>query len=92
MCTTRWVERHDSIITFRELFPYVVKALDIIEEGFDRKISTKAVSFNSSIKRSDFLASLEIVANLFSYTKDLSIRLQKVHNKIYRVHSHMLKK
>lgn len=76
MCTTRWVERHDSIITFRTLFPYIVNALDIIEEELDREISTKAVSFNSSIKRSDFLVSLEIAANLFSFTKDLSIRLQ----------------
>jgi len=91
MCTTRWVERHDSIITFRELFPYIVNALDKIEKGFDREISTKALSFSSSIKRSDFLVSLEIVANLFSYTKDLSIRLQSP-NKIYLVHSHMLKK
>lgn len=91
MCTTRLVDRLDSIITFRELFPYIVNTLDIIEEDFDCETSTKAISFNSSIKRSDFIVSLEIVENLFSYTKDLSIRLQ-IHNKIYQVHSHFLKK
>jgi len=89
MCTTRWVERHDSIITFRELFPYIVNALDIIEEDFDREISTKAVSFSSSIKRSDFLISLEIVANLFSYTKDLSIKLQSPQQDLSSAFSHV---
>lgn len=74
MCTTRWVERHDSIITFRELFPYIVNAFNIIEEDQDREISTKTLIFSSSMKRNDFLISLEIVANLFSYTKDVSIK------------------
>ncbi|KAL4126012.1 hypothetical protein QTP88_010244 [Uroleucon formosanum] len=37
---------------------------------------TKAANFNSSVKRSEFLVSFEIVANLFAYTKTLSIKLK----------------
>lgn len=89
LCTTRRVERHNSIIIFRELYPHVVATLEELKEETDREISAKSTNFNSSIKRSDFLISLKTVANLFSYTKTLSIQLQNP-IKICQVHFHML--
>lgn len=35
LCVTRWVERHDSVLTFRELFPFIVVALDELEGNSD---------------------------------------------------------
>lgn len=70
-CATRWVERWNSIIPI-----FSVYTLDKLEEDLDREISTKAGSFNSIIKLFNLFVSLEIVANLFSYIKRLSIRLQ----------------
>jgi len=37
LCTTRRVERHDSIITFRELYPHIVVTLEELEEETDRE-------------------------------------------------------
>lgn len=76
LCATRWVERHDSIITFYELYKFILITLEELETDSNRETSCKAVSFNSSVRRSEFVISLETVTNLFSYTKTLSIQLQ----------------
>ncbi|KAF0758036.1 zinc finger MYM-type protein 1-like [Aphis craccivora] len=72
LCAIRWVERHDSIITFRKLYAHIVITLEELKKMPDSETTCKAVTFSASIKRSEFLISLEIVANLFSYTKMLS--------------------
>ncbi|KAL4098636.1 hypothetical protein QTP88_023199 [Uroleucon formosanum] len=76
LCETRWVERHNSIITFHDLYKFILIALEELEKDSNRETSYKAANFNSSVRRSEFLVSLEIVANLFAYTKSLSIQLQ----------------
>lgn len=76
MCAIRWVERHDSIITFRKLYAHIVITLEELKKMPDSETTCKAVTFSASIKRSEFLISLEIVANLFSYTKMLRLVLQ----------------
>ncbi|XP_022181250.1 52 kDa repressor of the inhibitor of the protein kinase-like [Myzus persicae] len=42
LCPTRWVDRHDSIITFMELFDAVVDGLSIISTWQDRESSLGA--------------------------------------------------
>ncbi|XP_060853297.1 52 kDa repressor of the inhibitor of the protein kinase-like [Rhopalosiphum padi] len=76
LCATRWVERHNSIIMFHDLYKFILIALEELEKDSNRETSYKAANFNSSVRRSEFLVSLEIVANLFAYTKTLSIQLQ----------------
>ncbi|KAF0727401.1 zinc finger MYM-type protein 1-like, partial [Aphis craccivora] len=53
-----------------------IKLKVLIRKNSNRETSYKAANFNSSVRRSEFLVSLEIVANLFAYTKTLSIQLQ----------------
>lgn len=76
MCATRWVERHDSILTFKELYAHILSTLEVLENDRDVSTSSKAASFSSACKRSDFLASLEITAHCFSLTVRLSKELQ----------------
>lgn len=76
LCATRWVKRHNSIITFRKCYFYITIAVEDLEKMSDSENACKAVSYIASIRRSDFLMSLEIVAELFYYTKILSLILQ----------------
>ena len=32
LCETRWVERHDSVVTFVELLPAIYKTLDELQD------------------------------------------------------------
>jgi len=54
LCATRWVERHDSIITFRELYSYIIITLEELEKMSDSETACKAVGFSASIKRSEY--------------------------------------
>jgi hypothetical protein len=76
LCVTRWVDRHDPIITFHELYKFILISLEELEKDTNREISAKASSFNSSVKQSEFVVALETVTNLFVYTRSLSIQLQ----------------
>lgn len=49
----------------------------------DSDTACKAVSYSASIRRSDFLISLEIVAELFSFTRILSLVFQSSKSKAY---------
>jgi hypothetical protein len=89
LCATRWVEHHDSIITFRELYSYITITLEELEKMSDSETACKAVSYSASIRRSDFLISLEIVAELFSYTKMLSLVLQSSKLELSKAYSHV---
>lgn len=77
LCETRWVERHDALITFKELFLYIIEALDDYENnGSKSDSSSKAAMYGSAIRKSDFLVSLEVAVFIFSYTLNLSQILQ----------------
>jgi len=69
LCATLWVERHDSIITFRELYSYIILTLEELENMPGSETACKSIGFSASIKRSEFLISLEIVANFFHILK-----------------------
>ncbi|KAL4126007.1 hypothetical protein QTP88_010239 [Uroleucon formosanum] len=73
LCATRWVNRHDSIITFHELYKFILISLEELEKDTNREVSVKASSFNSSVKQSEFVVALETVANLFVYTSTEAI-------------------
>lgn len=76
LCATRWVERHDTLITFKDLLPVIVIALQQLENDKDNETSRNAMCYGSSIKRSDFLVSLWVTAYLFEYSVTLSTVLQ----------------
>ncbi|CAI6376442.1 unnamed protein product [Macrosiphum euphorbiae] len=75
LCETRWVERHDALITFKELFLYIIEALDEYENnGSKSDSSSKAAMYGSAIRKSDFLVSLEVAVFIFSYTLNLILQ------------------
>lgn len=78
MCPTRWVERHDSLLTFKELYEHVMNLLKDMASSneFDEETSTKAYMFYASLTRSDFIVALEVTAYCLSITHRLSERLQ----------------
>lgn len=77
LCETRWVERHDALITFKELILQIIEALDDYENnGSKSDSSSKLAMYGSAIRKSDFLVSLEVAVFIFSYILNLSQILQ----------------
>lgn len=75
-CETRWIERLDAIITFKEFFFPIFKALvDITEKG-NVESSKKAYSFQQTLKCGNFIVSMIVIYEIFSITQPLPIALQ----------------
>ncbi|XP_049964464.1 zinc finger MYM-type protein 1-like [Schistocerca serialis cubense] len=79
MCPTRWVERHDTLITFQELFVPVVTLLDELSSSRETnaEMASKACMFISAVRRGDFIVVLATAAYYFSLTLRLSEQLQR---------------
>ncbi|XP_060863640.1 zinc finger MYM-type protein 1-like [Metopolophium dirhodum] len=77
LCETRRVDRHDCLISFKELYIYTVATLEDLEfYDSNPETSSKASLYVSAITKSDFLVSLEVAVTCFSYTLQLSQVLQ----------------
>ena len=76
LCRTRWVEQHDSLLTFDQLLPAVVSALEKLQVGGSSEASTKATMLLGAICRFEFIISLQMAVLLFGITIRLSIALQ----------------
>ncbi|XP_039247869.2 zinc finger MYM-type protein 1-like [Styela clava] len=75
-CETRWVERHESITVFCELYSAVVYSLGQIEECRDRDAADKADEFKYRIMNADFICHLRILDSILGITYRLSVILQ----------------
>lgn len=86
-CATRWVERHEAVLSFKELYPAVVASLEEIAQWPGDTGST-AVLFLRSLDGS-FLVTMEILGTILQITKPLSQNLQSksqnVHNAVESV-------
>lgn len=89
LCNTRWVERHESVITFKQLIIPIVNTLEGLESDQDANTSSKAAMFSSSVKRSDFIISMEVAAYCLSHTLTLSKCLQTVDQDLSTALSHV---
>jgi len=77
MCETRWVQNHDGLICFQEMFEAIFSSLEEISEtSLEGEVSSRAFSFSSSIKSGEFVVALNCLAEMFSYTLTLSKILQ----------------
>ncbi|KAL4120004.1 hypothetical protein QTP88_012752 [Uroleucon formosanum] len=74
LCATRWVQRYDAVNDFVELFPFVVAALEIISEWNDSSATDASILLKAI--DSEFLISLQVIKNLFSYGLPLCKQLQ----------------
>lgn len=76
MCETRWVENHDGLLRFKEIYKAIVDTLDDLSTDMDCETSSKANSFLRSVISSDFVISLCCLGMLFPYTLTLCKILQ----------------
>lgn len=73
MCETRWVERHDSVLTFLSTLPSLPAVLEKLAEMSN---DGKAFSLLHSITNSEFIVSAVVLADVFSQTLPLAKKLQ----------------
>ncbi|CAH2315613.1 52 kDa repressor of the inhibitor of the kinase-like [Pelobates cultripes] len=76
LCETRWVERHDSLIRFRDGLVKVVSALSAISQWKCLSSSSSASSLIHSLCSAEFIFSLISLINVLKVTLPLSRFLQ----------------
>lgn len=77
LCETRWIDRHDAILTFVDSLPFLHQVLESIANS-DAANGSNAFSFMHSILSSEFIISVVILADVFALTLPLAKRLQAV--------------
>jgi len=78
MCDTRWVERHESISRFVEMYTPVVHALEELEESARVETSKQAHQLLNVITRGSFVLAVIVAEKFFAHTLPLCTALQKV--------------
>lgn len=73
---TRWIERHDSVLVFLELFPAIADTLEGIALWSDRNVASNSNQLLCAITQSTFVVTLFVIANVFSKSLPLSRFLQ----------------
>lgn len=76
MCETRWVERHDCLMTFKELYVFILNALEELQHDTNTETSSKALLYLNSITKSEFLVAIDVAVLCLAYTLQLSVALQ----------------
>jgi len=85
LCETRWVERHDSLMTFKELYIFILNALEELQHDTNTEISSKALLYLNSITKSEFLVAIDVAVLCLAYTLQLSVALQSKQQDLSRV-------
>ncbi|XP_063623118.1 52 kDa repressor of the inhibitor of the protein kinase-like [Cydia splendana] len=75
MCETRWVERHEAVLTFLDVLPCLPDILQKMADQGNRS-ATSPFSLLQSIMSSEFLISLVILSDILGITLPLSRSLQ----------------
>ncbi|XP_025192657.1 52 kDa repressor of the inhibitor of the protein kinase-like [Melanaphis sacchari] len=78
MCETRWVERHDSLLRFKELYLPIANTLRELEHHHNLETSQHAFQLSKTITSSSFVISLYVTEKLFAITLSLCKSLQKI--------------
>ncbi|XP_022170825.1 zinc finger MYM-type protein 1-like, partial [Myzus persicae] len=78
MCDTRWVENHNGIQRFVEIFQPIVETLEELQLVQDINTSSKSIQFYRAIVTSEFILSMVTSNTLFSMTLPLCKSLQSV--------------
>ncbi|XP_030751391.1 zinc finger MYM-type protein 1-like [Sitophilus oryzae] len=89
MCETRWVENHDGLIRFTEIFKPIVETLEELQVVKDIETSSKATQLHHAIMTSDFIISMLTATTLFAYTLPLCRILQTVNIDLFSATEHV---
>ena len=75
LCKTRWVEKHNAVITFCEFYPAICHSLSIIATWRDNAAS-KAENYLASVRSTKFVIALVTSSHVMGGTKSLFVSLQ----------------
>ncbi|XP_050517998.1 52 kDa repressor of the inhibitor of the protein kinase-like [Diabrotica virgifera virgifera] len=75
MCETRWLERHDAVLTFLSSLPSLHATLETMVYS-DQAAGNNAFSLLHSILSSEFIVSLVVLENVMTLTLPLARKLQ----------------
>lgn len=89
MCETRWVENHDGLIRFTEVFKPIIETLEELKLVKDIETSSKALQFLRAIMTSDFIVSMLTASTLFAFTLPLCRILQSVNFDLFIAVEHV---
>lgn len=80
MCETRWVERHEAVLTFLDVLPCLPEILQKMadQDQGNRRSATPPFSLLQSIMSSEFIISLVILSDILGITLPLSRSLQAI--------------
>ncbi|XP_039271809.2 52 kDa repressor of the inhibitor of the protein kinase-like [Styela clava] len=76
LCETRWVQRHEAVAVFHELYSPVLHALNEIERTSDSVSSDKAEALQMRMRTIEFVSNINILAHTLALTHSLSVALQ----------------
>lgn len=66
LCETRWIERLDGVIIFKELFVPIFFALEKIQKDGNREESKKAITSQQTLKNGSFILAMVVIQYIFS--------------------------
>lgn len=79
LCETRWVERHNTFIELKMLYPHIIRVLEMMlspGSGYDGKTAAEAAGLLNYLQSSKFVAAFTISEHMLGYTLPLSQQLQ----------------
>lgn len=77
LCATRWTERYNSVAVFVELYDSVALALETISKWTNKDSANAANQLVASIKKPEFVISLQVVNQVFNFSSILCKALQQ---------------
>ena len=84
LCETRWVERHDAIISFTLLYGPMLEALDECSRTRDKDTAVKAGLLKAASTQPDFIVALCVLTHILALTQSLSVSLQTVNIDLFK--------
>ncbi|XP_067324481.1 52 kDa repressor of the inhibitor of the protein kinase-like [Anolis sagrei] len=85
LCETCWVERHDAVLCFVELYSVVVRTLEELNESplYNSETSSEAWSLLLGVLNAEFVVTVHILRKFLSLSLQFSKALQRVDVNIF---------
>ena len=77
-CYTKWIEYHDAVFVFKEVYPAVVGYLDQLLESRNGKVLGRAMFYVKATTTPGFLVSLEVINAILNLTKPVAKKLRGI--------------
>lgn len=88
LCATRWVERHDAVISFIQLYPAIQDCLTKCS-ALDSTTATTARMLLLALAQPEFIVATCVLSSVLSVTHGLSVHLQTVEIDLLQALSHV---